>query len=445
MKYLRNTFILIAACALFHWATAQNDTQNGLKTDPKEPTKPGQPLAERASQQLRDQAKQCIPANTFTELPAAIAGTQTDAYGKTSVALGSYERISPDGRFILRSFSGGRLGDVSLIELNASGEAVAAYNTPLSNEAFPVQGSWRYLVDVNGDHYSFSSILRNKSLGKERNRPLFRGGMSGFYAAAAELPFNPATDKPGQVRIRSMSWPNPSGSAETQGEGALVARTLTIDTAQQRIVADSGAQRLCGQRLAEDGPLYALPMISVDGQEFAALPQTPVKGEQTMRIFSFGKDGASCDSRATFSFSSGKTIFGFAHSTGYADLAYEYRSQVWWVSRGEGMGAEQGGSQRFNIAPYYDNPRTQLLASAFPGITQDGRVIYGATLKDCPADPAKPCVDKAGYVTSDPYQSNAYQQFLRQVKGPARRQCITHRDVERVRANFARMHGLTTP
>jgi hypothetical protein len=436
MKYLRNASFLIAACAVFHWATAQNDTKNGLKSTPKE-------LSTTAALSA-DQANQCIPANTFSELPAAIAGTQTDAYGKTSVALGSYERISPDGRFVLRSFSGARLGEVSLVELNASGTPVAAYQTPLSNEAFPVQGSWRYLVDVNGDYYSFSSILRNNSRDKRRNPPLFRGGMRGFYAAAAELPAQ-STDQSGQVRIRSMSWPNPSGNAETQGEGALVARTLTIDTAQQRIIADSGAQRLCGQRLAEDGPLYALPMISVDGQEFAALPQTPVQGEQTMRIFSFGKDGASCNSRATFSFSSGKTIFGFAHSTGYADLAYEYRGQVWWVSRGEGMAAEQGGSQRFNIAPYYDNPRTQLLASAFPGITQDGRVIYGATLKDCPADPAKPCVDKAGYVTSDPYQSNAYQQFLRQVKGPARRQCITQGDVARVRANFALMHGLTIP
>ncbi len=408
--------------------------------------------APRAIQSLTELANQCIPANTFAELPAAIAGTQTDAYGKTSVALGSYERISPDGRFVLRSYSGARLGEVSLVELSAAGAPVAAYSTPLSNEAFPVQGSWRYLVDVNGDHYSFGSILRNNSQDKRRSPPLFRGGMRGFYAAAAELPARSA-DAPGHIRIRSMSWPNPSGNAETQGEGALVARTLTVDTAGHRIVADSGAQHLCGQRLAEDGPLYALPMISVDGQEFAALPQTPVKGEQTMRIFSFGEDGKSCNSRATFSFSSGKTIFGFTHSdstgngtgSGTANLAYEYRGQVLWVNRGEGMDAAQGSSQRFNLAPYYDNPRTQLLASAFPGITQDGRVIYGATFKDCPADPAKPCVDKAGYVTSDPYQSNAYQQFLRQVKSPVRRQCITHGDVARVRANFAQMHGLTVP
>jgi hypothetical protein len=448
MKRLRNASILIAACAVFHWATAQNDTQNSLKTDPPAPSRHGQSLTERASQALSDQAKQCIPANTFAELPASIAGTQTDTYGKTSVALGSYERISPDGRFVLRSYSGARLGEVSLIELDAAGQAVAAYSTPLSNEAFPVQGSWRYLVDVNGDHYSFSSILHNNSKDNRRIKPVFRGGMRGFYAAAAELPAR-SNEPPSQVRIRSMSWPNPSGSAETQGEGALVARTLTIDTAQQRIVADSGAQRLCGQRLSEDGPLYALPMISVDGQEFAALPQMPVKGEATMRIFGFGEDGKSCQPQAAFSFSSGKTIFGFAHSSGYADLAYEYRGQVWWVSRGPGTGAEQGGHQRFNIAPYYGPaegaPRTQLLASAFPGITQDGRVIYGATLKDCPADPTKPCVDKVGYVTTDPYQSNAYQQFLRQIKGPARRQCITHGDVARVRANFAQMHGLTTP
>jgi hypothetical protein len=414
----RVTTVFIAACAMFHWATAQNSIGNVP-------------------------AEQCIPANTFNELPAKLVGTQTDAYGKTTVALGSYERISPDGRFVLRSFSGGRLGEVSLIELNASGQAVATYDTPLSNEAFPVQGSWRYIVDVNGDHYTFGSLLRNNDKDKRRISPDFKGGMIGFYAAAAELPADAAHSKPGHVRIRSMSWPNATGEGQRQGEGALVARTLEIDTSRQRIVSDSGFVNLCTQRVREDGPLYALPMISVDGLEFAALPQTPVKGEATMRIFGFGADGTSCASRAAFGFSSGKTIFGFPHAAGGADLAYEYRGQVWWVNRGTGTGPEPGEGQRFNLAPYYDNPRTELLASAFPGITRDGRVIYGATLKDCPADPAKPCLDKAGYVTSDPYQSNAYQQFLRQHKGPARRQCITHGDVARERDAFAKLHGLS--
>jgi hypothetical protein len=421
-----------------------------------------------------------------------MVGTQDAGYGKTQVALGSYERISPDGRFVLRSFSGGRLGDVSLIELDAQGEPIAAYETPLSNEAFPVQGMWRYIVDVNGDHYSFNSLLRSKDVDYKAKRlvkPLFRGGMTGFYAAASELPMAesmapspvpivPPSDQPSaaqakpaiantaivnttstdaaarpvqpaplaaQVRIRSMSWPNPGGNVDTQGQGALVARDITIDTVQQRIVADSGYVHLCTQRVSQDGPLYALPMISVDGLEFAALPQTPVQGQPTMRIYAFGDDlGRSknnCQPRAAFAFASGKTIFGYPHGKEPAGLAYEYRSQVWWYQRS----VDQSGL-RFNIAPYYDNPRTELFASAFPGITRDGRVIYGATLKECSADAKQPCTERAGYMVSDPYQSNAYQAYLQQAPTAAlRKQCITHTDVARERASFANLHGLTTP
>jgi hypothetical protein len=461
---MRNTIILIAACAISTWVTAQNGLKNDLKSD------------------LKGDLEQCIPANTFHPLPEALVGTQDAGYGKTQVALGSYERISPDGRFVLRSFSGGRLGDVSLIELDAQGQPIAAYDTPLSNEAFPVQGTWRYIVDVNGDHYSFSSLLRSKDVGyqgKKPIKPLFRGGMTGFYAAASELPVaEPGAAQPalpaGQVRIRSMSWPNPGGNVDTQGQGALVARDITIDTAQQRIVADSGYVHLCTQRVSQDGPLYALPMISVDGLEFAALPQTPVQGQPTMRIYAFGDDlGRSknnCQPRDAFAFASGKTIFGYPQGQEPAGLAYEYRSQVWWYQRSadphstaqnslaqntiaqnrlaqnsaQPLADPQSG-RRFNIAPYYANPRTELFASAFPGITRDGRVIYGATLKECSADANQPCTERAGYMVTDPYQSNAYQEFLRQVKGPARRQCITQGDVARVRANFAQMHGLTMP
>jgi hypothetical protein len=441
VKLIRSAIFLIAAPAIFHWAAAQNNENIPL-------------------------AQQCIPAHTFAELPATLVGMQTDAYGKTTVALGSYERISPDGRFVLRSFSGGRLGDVSLVELSGEGKVVAAHDTPLSNEAFPVQGSWRYVVDVNGDHYTFSSLVRNSNGGKNRAKPVFRGGMTGFYAAAAELPADAAHSKPGHVRIRSMSWPNSSGDSEAQGQGALVARTIEVDTTRQRITADSGFVNLCNERVREDGPLYALPMISVDGLEFAALPQTPVQGEPTMRIFSFGEASAQagtggapspanlkklgCTPKAAFTFSSGKTIFGHSQTGADGtprpgDVAYEYRGQVWWVHRGAGMGVDalgDGNGQRFNLAPHYSSPRTQLLASAFPGITQDGRIVYGATLKECPADPSKPCTDKVGYMVSDPFQSNAYQEFLRQHKGPARRQCITHGDVARQRAAFAKLHGL---
>ena len=81
-----------------------------------------------------------------------------------------------------------------------------------------------------------------------------------------------------------------------------------------------------------------------------------------------------------------------------------------------------------------------LTASAFPGLTRDGRVIYGATLKDCrPSAGAAParCRERVGYVISDPYQSNAYRNFLLTYKGPARQQCITVGEVRKARAGFA--------
>lgn len=384
-----------------------------------------------------DALRACIPAHQFAELPSAIAGTQTDAYGRTHIALGAYERVSPDGRYILRSYSGQRLGEVSLIELSAEGHVLRAIPTPLKNEAFPVQGSWRYLVDTNGDHYTFDSIVEGFREEKSPNpsqpaaRPVFRGGMDGFYAAAAELP----STQPGHIRIRSLSWPNAGGNSQTQGEGALVSRTIEVNTRSQQIIDDSGPVFHCRERVRQDGPLYALPMISVDGHEFAALPQMPVQGKQTMRIFGFGTNGQGCELRQAFDFSSGKAIFGFPQANSGADLAWEYQGQAIWYSR---------ELQRpFNIAPFELEGRTtgsdfDLTASAFPGLTRDGRVIYGATLKDCQNGV---CRDRVGYVISDPYQSNAYRNYLLTYKGTARQQCITRADIQRERQAWSTLLG----
>jgi hypothetical protein len=406
-KPLPNAIIFIAITSIYIPGIGQNISQNKLESS----------------------AQACIPAHQFVELPESIAGTQTDTYGQTRVALGAYERISPDGRFILRSYSGGRLGDVSLIELSPDGRMLRAIDTPLKNEAFPVQGSWRYLVNTNGDHYTLESIVRSGRQAK----PVFRGGMDGFYAAASELP----SDKPGHVRIRSLSWPNSSGDPQTQGEGALVSRTIEVDVQRHRITADSGPVFHCRERLRQDGPLYALPMISVDGTEFSALPQTPVQGKQTMRIFGFGSDGKSCELRESFDFSSGKAIFGFSQGHQAAHVTWEYQGMAWWYSREL--------QKPFNIAPYELEGRKmdaqfELIASAFPGLARDGRVIYGATLKDCTntrVQPSGRCRERAGYMISDPYQSNAYRNFMQTYKGPARQQCVTGAEVLKQREMFA--------
>ena len=394
----------------------------------------------------------CVAANQFVRLPPELAGRDLTQ----AVALGAYERISPDGRFILRSYSGKDLSTVSIMELpaptssdnKAPASVVAITQTPLSNEAFPVQGSWRYIVDTNGQHYSFGDLLKRQ----KQATPYFQGGMSGFYAAAAEVDSTYPSPSQNPVQIRSLSWPNPSADGDTVGEGMLTSRTITIEPRQNRLMADSGRVNLCLGRAGIDGSLYSLPMISVDGQFYSALPQRPVNNVATMRIFGFGADGKQCTAEQQFTSPSGKVTFGFApqkpataSQPAHADLVYEYRGQAWWY--------DSASANALNLAPVEDRPtdpkepyRRKIIASAFPGLTRDGRVIYAATWQLCKGDV---CTDEGGYVVSDPYQSNAYQQQLasRQVRqsGAAQpRSCITPGDVLRERAAFANFHGLPT-
>jgi hypothetical protein len=414
--------------------------------------------------------QQCIPQSQFIALDPALAGVNDD----NQVALGAYERISPDGRYVLRSFSGKNLSAVSLVELPGPPGLLSIqgqlsrqkiYTTPFSNEAFPVQGSWRYLVDTNGDHYSFSSILGNKNKGynpisivnNQQVKPLFSGGMTGFYAAASEVGGSYPVRDEQPVLIRSLSWPNANASSSAtdnrQGEGMLTARTITVakpvDAQKESVIADSRRVNLCLNRLAQDGAMYALPMISVDGQEFAALPQNPVAGVPTMRIFGFGADGKQCEPSGQFTLQSGKVIFGFSSKTKkHADVAYEYRGQVWWVQRDNSTQPLPA----LNLAPWEDpataakasktNPAYKdVTASAFPGFSRDGRIIYAATWKRCDSALERDCVQEGGYAVSDPYQSNAYRNQWLQSKAVAPKSCITVQDVARERAAFSAFHG----
>ena len=383
----------------------------------------------------------CVPPLTYLPLNAADVGA--DANGMA--ALGTYERVSPDGRFILRSYSGAKLGKVSLMELPAVGEGtVKAYQTPFSNEAFPVQGTWRYLVDVTGEHYRFIDVL-NQQTGAQ---PLFKGGMTGFYAAASEMAFNPDRTQPSRsdpgealdgrrgstIYIRSLSWPQ-NADSDSQGVGPLQITTIEVkdDGRTARIAGSTGMQFICQNRQSVDGNVYALPMISVDGTEFSAIPQVPGTGQPSMRVYGLARDVSDkehpCDLRADMGFSPGKAVFGFPRKEGasawltYSDVGYVY---VFDPVLG----------QTFRL----DHERHRVLASAFPGLTRDGRVIYGATWRNCPE--AGACPVQAGYVIADPYQSSAYRAYWSARDQAPPRACVTREDVEGERARFARLHGL---
>lgn len=368
----------------------------------------------------------CIPAVAYLPLDAAEVGE--DSAGQP--ALGSYERISPDGRFVLRSYSGARLGEVSLIELPAEPSGrLRAYRTPLRNEAFPVQGSWRYLVDVDGSHYRLKDVLERES----KSTPLFRGGMRGFYAAASELVPTGSADR-SLVWIRSMSWPQ--GDRSGQGTGPLQVRTIGVrdQGGRAEVVSDTGAQFICGARRAVDGGVYTLPMISVDGLEFSAIPINPGAGQPSMRVYGLasavpGSDHP-CDLRRDLQASPGKAVFAFAGSPS-AMLAYTDNASVYFVDRRPLL-----GDQVFRI----DDQRTRVLASAFPGFTRDGRIVFGATWQECQA-PGR-CEDHAGYVIADPYQNADYRQVLQQRGLRSEKACITRGEVLDERRRFAGERGI---
>lgn len=374
----------------------------------------------------READSACIDAVSYLALDPEKVGVDSNG----TPALGAYERISPDGRFVLRSFSGARLGEVSLIELPAdTGGRLDVFRTPLSNEAFPVQGTWRYVVDVDGRHFRLADVLRHQ----ERAKPQFQGGMRGFYAAAAELTGVRSDDK-SLVWIRSMSWPQ--GGRSGQGTGPLQVRTLGVRDQGDRVdvVSDSGPQFICGARGSTDGGVYTLPMISVDGLEFSAIPINPRVGQPSMRVYGLAIDALAaahpCDLRVDLQALSGKAVFGFAGS-GPAMLAYTDNASVYFVDRHPAL-----HDQVFRI----EDTQTQVLASAFPGLTRDGRIVFGANWKECTSRGM--CLDRAGYVVADPYQSKDYRQQLQRLGLALDKACITRRDVLQERQRFAKQHGL---
>ncbi len=373
----------------------------------------------------------CIPANEY--IPFVGQASIPDETG--NVPLGMYSRISPDGRFVMRSFSGDNLSAVTLMEIIklADGTRGArAYQTDFNNEAFPVQGTWRFLVDLDGSHYRVEDLVRNQKNAKRQ----FRGGISGFYTAAAEVPG--AIDQ--KIMIRSLSWPNTGGQDgdDPQGVGQLTNELVTVkknsDGSYDK--TDShGPFTMCGNLRRTDGWLFSLPMISTDGVEFSALPQNPKDGQVTIRIYRFAANNKDCEPVDNLKVPASKAIFGFPQSGGKAPVVF-LSSSI------------RGNTPVYGIHLYDRNlkrtfflgdPSKLIRPDSFPGMTKDGRIIYGAKWKEC-----KNCSDKTGYVITDFYQSEDVKKFKRNFPDQAKalKACVTEEDVAKVKAEQDLIYGL---
>lgn len=356
-------------------------------------------------------ASTCVPAHEYFPFEGKLAVKNDQG----EMVLGMYSRMSPDGKYVLRSFSGQGLSNVTLMELvRGEKNSVKAYETPMKNEAFPVQGSWRYLVDIGGEHYKLSDIIKYQKKADKQ----FKGGITGFYTVAAELPGGNGSNH----KIRSLSWP--TDNAENQGVGVLSNRVITAGLNKNGVASkiDNGSTNyMCANLRSSDGQIMSLPMISMDGSEFASQPQNPKDSEPSMRVYRFGADNKSCEKVQDLKVAVAKVIFSRPELNAvlfYASGALD--------NRGNGIYFfDRDVKKTFTL----DDPEKKVRADSFPGFTNDGRIVYGAHWKDCDD---KGCTEKAGYVVSDPYQSQDIRDFKDGFpeQGKKFKECITKEEVD---------------
>lgn len=350
---------------------------------------------------------QCVPAYEFIPFESSAWAKPDPQTGQ--ITLGTYSRISPDGQYVLRSLSGQFLPAVTLMKLSHMNDSVkkaSVIETRFSNEAFAVQKTWRFLVDLNKEHHRLENVIQ---LGKS-SKADFKAGVMGFYTTAAEL------KTVGDItEIRSLSWP--SGDEQNQGQGELYNKVYQIKkdaNGRYNVLSETNNNYLCRNLKKSEGSTFTLPMISMDGTEFSAMPVNPANGQPSMRIYKIGANNKDCELVDDLKTMASKMIFGYPRQGKKALVVYT-AGPVFIYDRDLEANLEITG---------FPN---QVVADAFPGFTVDGRIVFAAHWSDCSSGS---CVTRSGYVRVDPYQTPKLLAVGKE-KGYANHypKCITHNDV----------------
>lgn len=396
---------------------------------------------------------ECVKANEYIPFVGKAALKNRDG---SSASLGTYSRISPDGRYVLRSLSGDHLTSASLMEIrdtDSGGKEAIAYNTNLKNEAFPVQGTWRFVNNIGGDHFRVADVIAHE---KKASRQ-FKGGIEGFYATAAEMPGS--TDA--SIKIRSLSWPNDGNQATA---GSLKNKVIEVSKNKDgsyKKNKESQSYTMCGNLRKTEGDMFTLPMISTDGKEFAAFPVNSADKNPTMRIYEFAANNTDCKLVDDIGFATSKVIFGFPQEGKKAPLVFLGSSTVQGAEtcKASAKGQTQCFRDRVPVSgihlydrdlkrSFYVGDRTRKVDSvdSFPGMTKDGRVVYGARWQDCSSAKKGACEEKVGYVIADPYQADDYRQFLKENPKFAAnaKTCITKAEVLKVEQDQRVIYGMSS-
>jgi len=286
---------------------------------------------------------------------------------------GAYMRVHPYGKYVIFS-SGLEAHIVDLTEKNGGKINPKVVQTPLRNEAYPVEGTWRIISSYN-DHdgvrtgmgyYSFKDLLA-----KQRDAKLFYldSNHNQYYSSSAELPDSSAK----KIHFRTQLWSSSSKdyTVALNSDGSLGK------------VTEGTKRTLC----ANIGQLYSVPILSKDGTELS----TQIVGQSTLKILSIHNDGT-CSVEEDLQVAGSKANFSYPVHGKKGSLVFADPDPR----------AAKNGRSSDNVIFSYDRDKKKMkrISSpwldsypSYPGYTKDGRIIYKTTRNGVPgiviADPSK--------------------------------------------------------
>jgi hypothetical protein len=285
---------------------------------------------------------ECVPAITEVKLPS-------------DINTGMYHRVHPSGNYILVSASGGYGSSVSLVDISATddeGKSKAkAYITPMKDEAYPVEGSWKLFASpYHSDgmrYYDFKGVLAN-----EKNAtPVFNDSSHNqFYHSSAELPGSNES----VLKFRTLLW---LGSSCADYEVSYNADGSVKSTTKGK------SYELCKNL----GKTLNNPILSKDGTEVAS--QNSAGNTVIYKI----KSNNDCDLDVDLGYATSKVSFSYPEGNSKGKITFVGSS----TQMINGVPQIVKGVHQYDR----DTKETKFLSkditnASYPGMTKDGRVVF---------------------------------------------------------------------